>query len=342
MKALLKSGHGLGMDGVSLVDIPVPTPKANEVLIKVMACGICGTDLHIINEEYAHTSPIVLGHEFTGTIAECGADVTGFEIGDQVIVNNINGCGHCHYCKQGDYQMCLEKASIGINLNGGMAEYVVAPFDHVLKVPANMVGKDSPALSEPLTCCVRAVIDHTNIEPGDVVLVTGPGAIGQICAQLAKAAGAYVIMSGMPGDLPRLELAQRLGSADDIATSNEELAEKIYARTEFGVDIVLECSGAGPAFNNALEVVRKQGQITQVGVFGKPVTANLDVLWKKEIKYTSSFATGASSWEKLQKIFAMDILKLDDLISARIPLENYKEAFDMVARREGFKTFLIP
>ncbi|MBE6015998.1 MAG: sorbitol dehydrogenase [Lachnospiraceae bacterium] len=341
MKALLKQGHGLGMDGVSVVDIPIPEPKADEVLIKVMACGICGTDLHIINEEYAHTSPVVLGHEFTGTIAKCGENVKDFEIGEQVFLNNINGCGHCHYCKQGDYQMCLEKASIGINLNGGMAEYVVAPADHVMHVPENMKGKDSVALSEPLCCCVRAVIDHTDIEPGDVVLVTGPGAIGQICAQLAKIRGAYVIISGMPADLPRLELAKRLG-ADEYATSNEELAEIVNRRTEFGVDIVLECSGAGPALANALDLVRKEGQITQVGVFGKPITIDLDKMWKKEIRYRSSFATGASSWEKLAKLYAMDALKLDDLISARIPLENYKEAFDMVNRREGFKVFLIP
>lgn len=329
------------MDGVSLVDIPKPVPKANEVLIKVMACGICGTDLHIIADEYAHTSPVVLGHEFTGTIEECGADVTGFEIGEQVFLNNINGCGHCHYCKQGDYQMCLEKASIGINLNGGMAEYVVAPADHVFHVPANMQGKDCVALSEPLTCCVRAVIDHTDIEPGDVVLVTGPGAIGQFCAQLAKICGAYVIVSGMPADLPRLELAKKLG-ADAYATSNEELKALIESRTEFGVDVVLECSGAGPALANALDLVRKEGQITQVGVFGKPITIDLDKMWKKEIRYRSSFATGASSWEKLAKLYAMDALQLEDLISARIPLENYKEAFDMVNRKEGYKVFLVP
>ncbi len=341
MKALLKQGHGLGMDGVSLVDIPVPTPKANEVLIKVMACGICGTDLHIINEEYDHTSPVVLGHEFTGTIAETGADVKGFEIGDQVIVNNINGCGHCHYCKQGDYQMCLEKASIGINLNGGMAEYVVAPFDHCLKVPENMVGSDAPALSEPLTCCVRAVIDKTRIEPGDKVLISGPGAIGQLCLQVAKTQGAFVVVSGMPADQPRLELAKKHG-ADVIISDTKELEKWVEENTEFGFDVVLECSGAGPALGTAIKLVRKQGQITQVGVFGKPVTADLDAMWKKEIKHTSSFATGASSWEKLQKLYAQDVFDLEDLISARFSLEDYKEAFAMVDRKEGFKVFLKP
>ncbi|QNM10006.1 zinc-dependent alcohol dehydrogenase [Wansuia hejianensis] len=341
MKALVKQGHGLGMEGVVLADLPKPVPKENEVLIKVMACGICGTDLHIIADEYAHTPPIVLGHEFTGVIEACGGAVKGLETGDQVIVNNINGCGSCHYCRQGDYQMCLEKASIGINLNGGMAEYVTAPGDHVFKVPDAMKGSDIPALSEPVACCVRAVIDHTDIKPGDTVLVTGPGAIGQICAQLAKLCGAYVIVSGTKVDEARLELAKRLG-ADATASDAARLAEMVRQRTEYGVDVVLECSGAAPALNQAFELVRKEGQVTQVGVFGKPVMVDLDKMWKKEIRYRSGFATGASSWEKLQKIYAMNALNLEALISTRMPLENYKEAFAMVERKEGYKVFLVP
>lgn len=341
MKALVKQGHGLGMEGVVLADLPKPVPKENEVLIKVMACGICGTDLHIIADEYAHTPPIVLGHEFTGVIEACGGAVKGLETGDQVIVNNINGCGSCHYCRQGDYQMCLEKASIGINLNGGMAEYVTAPGDHVFKVPDAMKGSDIPALSEPVACCVRAVIDHTDIKPGDTVLVTGPGAIGQICAQLAKLCGAYVIVSGTKVDEARLELAKRLG-ADATASDAARLAEMVRQRMEYGVDVVLECSGAAPALNQAFEFVRKEGQVTQVGVFGKPVTVDLDKMWKKEIRYRSGFATGASSWEKLQKIYAMNALNLEALISTRMPLENYKEAFAMVERKEGYKVFLVP
>ena len=341
MKALLKYGHQMEMDGVAITEIPKPVPKENEVLIKVAACGICGTDLHIIDDEYAHTLPVVLGHEFTGTIEECGKAVKDLNVGAQVIVNNINGCGQCMYCKRGDYQMCEHKKSIGINLNGGMAEYVVAPADHVLVVPDNLKGSDIAALSEPLACCVRAVMDHTDIKAGDVVLVTGPGAIGQICAQLAKLCGAYVIVSGTQVDTERLALAKKLG-ADAVASDNDELKKIIYERSAFGVDIVLECSGAAPALNNALNLVRKEGQITQVGVFGKPVTVDLDKMWKKEIKYSSSFATGASSWEKLQKIYALGVLKLDELVSTRMPLENYKEAFDMVRRKEGYKIFLIP
>ena len=237
--------------------------------------------------------------------------------------------------------MCLEKASIGINLNGGMAEYVTAPGDHVFKVPDAMKGSDIPALSEPVACCVRAVIDHTDIKPGDTVLVTGPGAIGQICAQLAKLCGAYVIVSGTKVDEARLELAKRLG-ADATASDAARLAEMVRQRTEYGVDVVLECSGAAPALNQAFELVRKEGQVTQVGVFGKPVTVDLDKMWKKEIRYRSGFATGASSWEKLQKIYAMNALNLEALISTRMPLENYKEAFAMVERKEGYKVFLVP
>ena len=134
------------MDGLGIMDIPKPVPKKNELLIKIMATGICGTDLHIMEDGYPHSVPVALGHEFTGVVEEAGEETSGFEVGDQVIVNNIIGCGHCHYCKKGDYVFCNEKRSIGINLNGGMAEYTVAPFDHCMKVPESMKGKDLPAL----------------------------------------------------------------------------------------------------------------------------------------------------------------------------------------------------
>ena len=175
-------------------------------MVKVMAVGICGTDIHIMEDAYPHTVPVVLGHEFTGVVEEMGAATKGFDVGDQVIVHNILGCGNCHYCKKGDYVFCNEKQSIGVNLNGGMAEYVVVPYDHAMIVPESMKGKDIPALSEPLACCVRGVLEQTKIQPGDKVLVTGPGVIGLLCAQLAKLCGAYVIISGTKVDAKRLEL----------------------------------------------------------------------------------------------------------------------------------------
>ena len=323
------------------MDIPKPVPKKNELLIKIMATGICGTDLHIMEDGYPHSVPVALGHEFTGVVEEAGEETSGFEVGDQVIVNNIIGCGHCHYCKKGDYVFCNEKRSIGINLNGGMAEYTVAPFDHCMKVPESMRGKDLPALSEPIACCVRGVLEQTDIKPGDKVLITGPGFMGLMCNQLAKLCGAYTIISGTPADKARLELALKQG-ADRVVDNGDDLKKVVEEVTDGGVDIVLECSGSPYAIPGALDAIRKQGAWTQVGMYGKDVTVAMDTINRKELDFKGTFATANSTWEKLVKLYELDKLQLDDYVSARIPLENWKEGFEMFQRKEGIKLFLVP
>lgn len=341
MKALVKTEVGKGMDGLGIMDIPKPVPKKNELLIKIMATGICGTDLHIMEDGYPHSVPVALGHEFTGVVEEAGEETSGFEVGDQVIVNNIIGCGHCHYCKKGDYVFCNEKRSIGINLNGGMAEYTVAPFDHCMKVPESMRGKDLPALSEPIACCVCGVLEQTDIKPGDKVLITGPGFMGLMCNQLAKLCGAYTIISGTPADKARLELALKQG-ADRVVDNGDDLKKVVEEVTDGGVDIVLECSGSPYAIPGALDAIRKQGAWTQVGMYGKDVTVAMDTINRKELDFKGTFATANSTWEKLVKLYELDKLQLDDYVSARIPLENWKEGFEMFQRKEGIKLFLVP
>lgn len=341
MKALMKKETGKGMDGIELCDIPKPVPKKNELLIKIIATGICGTDIHIMEDGYPHTVPVVLGHEFTGVVEEMGEETTGFQKGDQVIVHNIIGCGHCHYCMKGDYVFCEEKQSIGVNLNGGMAEYVVAPFDHAMIVPESMKGKDIPALSEPLGCCVRAVLEQTEIKPGDKVLVSGPGVIGLMCAQLAKLCGAFVIVSGTPADKERLKLAKKQG-ADRIAETPEELKEIVESCTDNGVDVVLECSGSKYAMAGDLELIRKQGKYTQVGMFGKNVEVDMDTICRKEIDFNGTFATAHSTWEKVLKLYELDVLQLDDLVSIRLPLSDWKKGFEMFQQKVGNKIFLVP
>lgn len=177
MKALMKFGRG--REGIALQDIEKPVPRADELLVKIMAAGICGTDIHIMQEEYDHSVPVVLGHEFTGIVESFGADVTGFEVGDQIISRSIaRTCGKCRYCESGATVHCTEKRSIGVNINGAMAEYMVIPAAVSMKIPRNVEGKDFMALSEPLACCIRAVLEMSKIKCGDVAVITGPGVIG--------------------------------------------------------------------------------------------------------------------------------------------------------------------
>ena len=151
MKALRKLGKGA--ESVQLCEVEKPIPGPNDLLVKVMAAGICGTDLHILAEEYSHSVPVTLGHEYTGVVEQVGSGVTDFQVGDQVIsVSIAYSCGTCHYCRKGDPVHCTQKASIGVNVDGAMAEYMVIPADSAMKVPEQYKGSDILALSEPIAC----------------------------------------------------------------------------------------------------------------------------------------------------------------------------------------------
>ena len=184
-------------------------------------------------------------------------------------------------------------------------------------------------------------INEITLGPGDKVLITGPGFMGLMCNQLAKLCGAYTIISGTPADKARLELALKQG-ADRVVDNGDDLKKVVEEVTDGGVDIVLECSGSPYAIPGALDAIRKQGAWTQVGMYGKDVTVAMDTINRKELDFKGTFATANSTWEKLVKLYELDKLQLDDYVSARIPLENWKEGFEMFQRKEGIKLFLVP
>ena len=340
MKALVKTGKG--RESVRLLDVPIPTPGDGEVLIKVMACGICGTDEHIMHDAYLHTIPVILGHEFTGIVTKTGPNVDNLAVGDQVVALSAQkSCGGCKYCRMGDYVHCTQKKSIGIDLGGGMAEYIVTTARRTFKVPDSFIGKDILAITEPLACCVRAVLEKSHIHAGDVVVVSGPGVIGLLCMQLAKLCGAFVIVTGTPADKARLELAKRLG-ADVVNEEPSRVLDIVQAYAPDGADHVLECSGAAPSLKTALECVRKEGSLTQVGMYGKNVDVPMDTVVRKELKITAGFSQAMSTWELALKIIGQDVLKLEELVSARMRLEDWEKAFDLFESKTENKIFLIP
>lgn len=340
MKALLKAGKG--RESVFLVEIEKPVPQKDELLVKIMAAGICGTDIHIMQEEYLHSVPVVLGHEFTGTIEEMGEDVSGFEIGDQIIALSIaRTCGKCHYCRKGDLVHCAEKQSVGVNLNGAMAEYMIIPADVAMKVPENVNGSDVIAIAEPLACCIRSVMEQSTIQAGDVAVISGPGVIGLLTLQLVKLQGAFVIVTGTAVDQERLKLAKQLG-ADVINDDPARLKEIVDRYSDYGADVALECSGNGMALKGLIDVLRKGGRLTQIGLYGKPVPVEMDMIVRKEITLTAGFAQARPSWEILLKLVEQNKLNLEPLISHRIPLTEWEKGFELFLNKEGYKIFLIP
>ncbi len=210
MKAVVKTRPEPG--NVEYIEMPEPQAAPGQVVIEIRNAGVCGTDIHIFKSEYVIKPPVILGHEVCGTIVETGAGVTRWKVGDRVTVNPSAGrlCGKCRYCQIGAPFMCIDRAAVGSGMNGGFAKYLNVRQEIVLPLPESL-DFETGALCEPFACAVQAVLELTTIRPGEVVAVSGPGPIGLMCAMLAKAYGARVVLLGTSKDAGRMELSKTLG-----------------------------------------------------------------------------------------------------------------------------------
>ena len=340
MKGVAKLAPGDGY--VGLLEVPMPEVRANHVLIEVKATGVCGTDIHIYHGEYAANPPVIMGHEVAGLVADVGEGVTNCQVGDRVTCETyFSVCNECDFCRAGLPNLCPQRKSIGSGVHGGFTQYVLVPAHNIHLLPAN-VDLIAGALSEPLTCCVHA-LERTHVEPGETVIVSGPGAIGLLMAQVVKAAGAKVVVLGTAADTARLVMAQTLGA--DLALNVEEgTTPQIVADLTGGVgaDVVFECAGVGASAQSCLKLVRRRGRYGQVGLFGKPITWDLDLVCYKELEVHGSFAHLPSAWRKALKLMASGQVQTRPLVSAILPITEWQAAFDAFERRDGLKIVLTP
>lgn len=340
MKGVAKLAPGDGH--VGLLEVPMPEVRANHVLIEVKATGVCGTDIHIYHGEYAANPPVIMGHEVAGLVADVGEGATNCQMGDRVTCETyFSVCNECDFCRAGLPNLCPQRKSIGSGVHGGFTQYVLVPAHNIHHLPAN-VDLIAGALSEPLTCCVHA-LERTHVEPGETVIVSGPGAIGLLMAQVVKAAGAKVVVLGTGADTARLVMAQTLGA--DLALNVEEgTTPQIIADLTDGVgaDVVFECAGVGASAQSCLKLVRRRGRYGQVGLFGKPITWDLDLVCYKELEVHGSFAHLPSAWRKALKLMASGQVQTRPLVSAILPITEWQAAFDAFERRDGLKIVLTP
>lgn len=340
MKGVAKLVRGNG--NVGLIDVPEPESIPGHVVLEVKAAGVCGTDLHIYHDEYPSDPPVILGHEVAGIVAEVGEGVSTCQPGDRVTSETyFYICGQCRFCRDGAPNMCPHRKSIGSGVHGAFARYVLVPQQNIHHLPPN-IGVQAGALTEPLACCVHA-LERTRIEPGEVVVVSGPGAIGLLMAQVAKAAGGQVIVLGTSADEARLETALTLGADMALNIQATNAAKTIAELTsDLGADVVFECSGVGASAQNCLDLVRRHGRYVQVGLFGKPVQWDLERVCFKEIQVSGSFATVPSAWRKALNLLALGLVQTQPLISGTMPITEWQHAFDAFERREGLKIVLTP
>ena len=308
---------------ISLLERDVPEPGAGQLMIQVMASGICGTDLHIYRGEYMGNYPVIPGHEFSGVVAATGSGVTRFNVGDRVAVEPNIACDNCVNCLNNRQNFCLNWQAIGVTLPGGMEEYVIVPERAAF--PIGDLPFEIGAFMEPLSCVVHGV-ERANIGLADHVAIFGAGPIGNLMIQMARIQGAAQIsvLEINPG---RADLARQLG-ADRVVSSFDDLQPELY-------DIVIDATGAIPVMNRTVDFVRKGGTVLLFGV--PPSGRNLEVegfkIFRKGLTVLSSFTSVRNSFQAVDLLQSGQV-KVDSLISHRLPLQEMPHALELIESRD--------
>jgi L-iditol 2-dehydrogenase len=343
MKAIVKYKEGDGF--IDLREVEEPQPGPGEVKIEVHAAGICGSDLHILRGDIGIPTklPVVLGHEYSGIIAKLGKGVTGWKEGQRVTAENSREvCGRCEYCMRGHYNLCPERLATGYAFDGAFAAYCISPQERLHALPET-VDFHTGALSDPSACAYRATVEMAQVQPGDTVLITGPGPMGLFCTQYATMSGATVIITGTGADRERIALARTLGADCGIDVDASPAVIEIEEFTEGrGVDVVLECAGAPEAARLGLRVVKRRGRFVQVGIFGKTVEVDLDQVVLKELFVTGSFSQKYWAWEKAIDLAAKGRMQARPLITDVLSLSDWKQGFERFESRKAIKVVFEP
>jgi L-iditol 2-dehydrogenase len=336
----MKTAKGLG--NIELRTLDDPRPKRDEVLVEVAAAGICGTDVHIKHDQTFYTPPVVLGHEYSGRVVETGKDVAEIDVGDLVVSPATAYCGKCFQCKTGHMNRCTspQKRILGTSLaNGAFAKYLTVPEYIIHKIPLG-VEIEHAALAEPTACVVHSVIDKSPILPGDVVVVQGPGTMGLLAAQVAKAMGAgKVIVTGVSTDQWRFDIAKQLGidSTLNVQTDPDPVKTIKQETDGRGADVVIEASGACIACNQALDFVKVAGHVTLLGIRGRPLDIDLDAIAIKELTMSGTWGTLPSSWVTTLRLMASKQVDVAPLITHRIPLDKWEVGFKLMENQKAIK-----
>jgi L-iditol 2-dehydrogenase len=317
---------------VELREIPVPEIGEDDVLFKVEAVGICGSDLHQYKgkQSWKVKYPVVLGHEFAGFVAKLGSRVRGFKEGDRVVSETAAVLPpDSALIRKGLYNLDPNRLGFGYGVNGAMAPFVKVPARCLHHVPDSLI-LERAALTEP--CCVayNAVCVNSRLRPGDTCAVIGPGPIGLLCAIMAKLSGAgHIIVVGIPADKKRLEIAKRVGADVILGAQHEDVVDWIRNFGDgYGLDLVIDAAGVSESLRLALDIVRPAGQITKVGWGPQPLNFSLDQLVQKGATLQGSFSHNWPIWEKVISLLACGKIDLDPILNRIFPLNEWHEAFE--------------
>ncbi len=322
---------------LALEEVPRPAAGAGQILIRVTHSGVCGTDLKIYQGSIPVQYPRIMGHEMIGEVVESGSDA--FRPGDRVIVDPQLFCGECFHCRIGETHLCPNGTLLGRDINGGFADYVTAPADHVFRLPDSVSSRTAP-LIQVLTTCLhsQSLID---ISPGESTVVLGLGVTGQLHLQLAKARGAKPVI-GITRSAAKRELAQQLG-ADMTFPGGEDAIRKVREATGGrGADVIIETTGMLPVVADAIHMARSGGRILLFGILTATEGAlPFYDLYFKELTLIGGRVAKSEDYTRSIDLVQRGVVRLDPLISDVLPLSELETAMGMLGSDSGQRMKII-
>lgn len=338
----MKGNFFLGGKRFEVREMELPEPGAHSVLVRVAACGVCGTDVHIYNAGKGSASvvpPVVLGHELAGVVSRVGSGVTAVAPGDRVTVDPNIYCGKCHCCQMGKKQLCTQLQAIGVNRDGGFAEYCEVP-----EAQCYLVDKGIPlshaAMAEPLACCIHG-IDRARITQGSTVCVIGGGAIGLMMVQLARLAGAARVVLSEPV-ARRREVGLKLGADFVIDPVGEDMPRRLRELLDApGADVVIECVGTPGAAGQAFEAADRGAVILLFSVpqAGSAHPLCLEDVYQKELNIIGSFIN-PDTHGRAAALISAGVIDMEPIITHSFPLEQLEQAILAQMGAESIKVIV--
>ncbi len=331
------------------IDENYPSPeisgKSGQVILDIKACGVCHTDLGFLDHGVptGKSPPLILGHEMSGTIREMSDDVTSFKKGDHVLVPAVVSCGNCFYCRTGRENICSNQTFFGSNVDGGFAEQIMVPAKDIFHLPSEIPLEEGCIISDAVSTPYHAVKNRGQVRPGDWVVVIGCGGIGSNVVQNVKAAGGLPIAVDIVPE--KLEVAKQLGAVETILAKDldkKAIVSAIRKITGGGADIAFEAIGNPATFAQAFDSLRKGGRLVAVGYSPKRWDGfNVGRVMFYEMEVVGSLGCRTVDYPRIIELVKNKILVVEPLVTAKYPLAEINEAFDVMRRGEGIRTVIL-
>lgn len=335
----MRNMHAVVYNGKSLILVEKPCRKIrpDEVLLKIAVCGVCGTDIKIIAGQSHAAPPVVLGHEFCGSVVEKGKDVADLNIGDFVAVDPNIACGHCQYCRRGQVNLCENLKALGVDIDGGFAEYCVAPAGQCFHMPPKTDPLQATLL-EPLSCALYG-FQKAAIKAAESVLIFGGGMIGILMLKLARLSSARQVIVVEP-DANRRKLCLKMG-ADLVYDSGDRNVKAILDATQGGAEVVIECAGAPLAVEQALRMIKNGGRLVIFGVSpaGQKIPIVPYEIYRRDINIIGSFLN-PFTFKNAVDLLVTGRIKLNGLDIKAFGLADIQVAFENQKRQKSLKTVI--